>query len=120
VPRAKVALLFSSCGPSNENRLVDDYMERGRQSLSPIASHAVLAKIVGKLRTFDALKSWWQRSNFAILSDEAHGSDRSFGAENRADGFRMSLRSNDVGGLYINVSSPCVCPKGTTDNGRSG
>jgi hypothetical protein len=32
--------------------------------------------------------------------------------ENNRDGFRLALQSNDVGGLYLTASSPCVWPNG--------
>lgn len=64
---------------------------------------------------FDAMRSWWAGNGFVVSSDKANGSDRIAGAEQKVDGFGMSLRSNNAGGLFVNVSSPCVWPKGTPE-----
>jgi hypothetical protein len=66
-------------------------------------------------RYFDALRQWWQGHDFAQAFDKGNGGGRLLGGENRADGFRMSLQSNDVGGLYLTVASPCVWPNGTPE-----
>jgi predicted small lipoprotein YifL len=105
-------------------KLEDPYVERNGDCSDPSdngPTNRVLAARSNQItgldpatypQQFDSLRHWWESNNFAILSDEARGPDRTLGAENRADGFRMSLRSNDAGGLHINVSSPCVWPKG--------
>jgi hypothetical protein len=64
---------------------------------------------------FDSLRQWWANHGFTQTFDKGSGGGRLLGAENRADGFRMSLQSNDVGGLYLTVASPCVWPNGTPE-----
>ncbi|MEV6911707.1 hypothetical protein [Amycolatopsis sp. NPDC051071] len=65
---------------------------------------------------FEAIQAWWGQNGFAVSTDSARGADRTVAAENKADGFTMSLRSNNVGQLYLNTSSPCVWRNGTPES----
>jgi hypothetical protein len=64
---------------------------------------------------FEAIRTWWERNGFVVSNDSARGADRTVAAENKADGFTMSLRSNNAGELYLNTSAPCVWPNGTPE-----
>jgi hypothetical protein len=66
-------------------------------------------------RYFDALRQWWQSHGFTQAFDKGTGGGRLLDGESPSDGFRMSLQSNDVGGLYLTVASPCVWPNGTPE-----
>lgn len=63
-------------------------------------------------RYIDDLERWWRDRNFTVLDDE-RPARQSVWVENNEDGFRMRVTANDVGGLYIVASSPCVWPDGT-------
>lgn len=65
---------------------------------------------------FEAIRAWWGKNGFIVSTDSARGADRTVAAENKADGFTMSLRSNNVGQLYLNTSSPCVWRNGTPES----
>jgi hypothetical protein len=62
---------------------------------------------------FDAVKAWWHSHNFRVL-DNTPPTEFLWG-ENNADAFRMTLKSNDLGELYIIATSPCVWPNGTPE-----
>jgi hypothetical protein len=62
---------------------------------------------------FDAVKTWWQSHNFRVL-DNTPPTEFLLG-EHNADGFRMTLKSNDGGELFIVSTSPCIWPNGTPE-----
>lgn len=64
---------------------------------------------------FEAMRAWWMRNGFTPSRDAARGTDRDLGAMNGANGFGMSLTSNDSGELFLDVSSPCVWRNGTPE-----
>lgn len=64
-------------------------------------------------RYFDMLRGWWQRNDFRVLDNSRTGVSQYLWVENKRDGFRLALQSNDGGGLFLASSSPCVWPHGT-------
>lgn len=62
---------------------------------------------------FDALKSWWEANNFTVLKDDRRPDREFLWVENNEDGFRMTLKANDLREMYLYASSPCVWPDGT-------
>ncbi|GAB3487822.1 hypothetical protein [Amycolatopsis cihanbeyliensis] len=123
------------------NRLVDDYMERGRRAISPDARltddfrkdsmacddptdrgpkgrvfatrDAEVAGIpnASTRENFTALRTWWKENSFRVTTDNG----QAIYGEHTDNGFRMSLESNDEGKIYLGVSSPCVWPDGTPE-----
>jgi hypothetical protein len=65
-------------------------------------------------RYFDSLRTWWKGHGYVLGSDKGNASGHLLNGES-ADGFIMALQSNDVGGLYLSVASPCVWPNGTPE-----
>jgi hypothetical protein len=61
---------------------------------------------------FDTIKQWWETHNYQILAD-SRPKAMYLWAENKNDSFRISVKSNDVGGFYVISTSPCVWPQGT-------
>jgi hypothetical protein len=64
-------------------------------------------------RYFELLRKWFERNGFRVLANDRQGVSQYLWVENNRDGFRLALQSNDVGGLYLTASSPCVWPNGT-------
>ncbi len=62
---------------------------------------------------FESLREWGQRHNFRVL-DNADQPDF-LALESDVDGFRVSLKYNDLGEMYLGGSSPCVWPSGTPE-----
>ncbi|SDZ45491.1 hypothetical protein SAMN05421504_11814 [Amycolatopsis xylanica] len=62
---------------------------------------------------FDAIRAFWARSGFEVNDEEAP--NRYLGGVNKANGFTMALKSNDLGEVYLKVSSPCVWRNGTPE-----
>lgn len=60
------------------------------------------------------LERWWREHNFRILDDERPKRE-SIWVENKNDGFRMRVKTNDVGELFMIASSPCVWENGTPE-----
>ncbi|MPZ85687.1 MAG: hypothetical protein GEV28_37035 [Actinophytocola sp.] len=60
------------------------------------------------------LEHWWLDHNFRVLDDE-RPTYESIWVENNDDGFRMRIQANDVGGLYLIATSPCVWQNGTPE-----
>jgi hypothetical protein len=60
------------------------------------------------------LERWWRDHDFRVLDDE-RPTYQSIWVENNEDGFRMRIEANDVGGLYLVATSPCVWPDGTPE-----
>lgn len=60
---------------------------------------------------FDTLREWWLANGFVVLDNEPEY--EFLEVENTADGFRMTLKANRHGNLYLIASSPCVWPEGT-------
>jgi hypothetical protein len=58
-------------------------------------------------RYFDTMVRWWEDNGFEVLRD-LRPARHYVWAENKADGFRMSLRDNDSGELLLGAESPCV------------
>jgi hypothetical protein len=63
-------------------------------------------------QVFDSLLEWWQHNGFHVLDNDRRGQARFLWVENDRDGFRLTLQSNNVGGLFLIASSPCVWPNG--------
>lgn len=61
---------------------------------------------------FATIKQWWETHDYQILAD-SRPKDMYLGAENKNDGFRISVKSNDLSGFYVTSTSPCVWPQGT-------
>ncbi|KAA2250120.1 hypothetical protein F0L68_38915 [Solihabitans fulvus] len=61
---------------------------------------------------FDALRTWWEANDFRVLADERPANPYLW-VEHTGDGFRLALKANDLGELYLTGSSPCVWPDGT-------
>jgi hypothetical protein len=65
-------------------------------------------------QVFDHLRTWWKAHDFRILDNKHLSTSAMFlSMESNDDGFEMVLQSNDVGGLYLIGSSPCVPPSVT-------
>lgn len=60
---------------------------------------------------FDTLRRWWERSNFRVLDNNPQY--EFLWVENNDDGFRMTVKANPEGHLYLIAASPCVWPNGT-------
>ena len=60
------------------------------------------------------LERWWRDHDFRVLDDERPARE-SIWVENTHDGFRMRVKANDVGELFIIATSPCVWPNGTPE-----
>ncbi len=60
----------------------------------------------------DALKKWWIGHDFRVLED-ARPKISYVWVENNGDGFRMAVKTNDRGEMYLIATSPCVWPNGT-------
>jgi hypothetical protein len=60
------------------------------------------------------LERWWRDHNFRILDDERPKRE-SIWVENNDDGFRMRIKSNKLGELFMIATSPCVWPNGTPE-----
>lgn len=58
-------------------------------------------------RPFDTMVRWWRNQNFEVLRDLRPKRPYVW-VESEADGFRMSLRDNEQGGLLLVAESPCV------------
>lgn len=61
---------------------------------------------------FDEVLDWWTHNGFRLL-DDSRPAEMYVWVENEADGFRMTLKANDLGQLYLTSTSPCVWPDGT-------
>jgi hypothetical protein len=65
-------------------------------------------------QAFDLLLNWWTANDFAVLADLRP--DKMYvWVENRADGFRMAAKANDLGKLYLISNAPCVWPNGVPE-----
>jgi hypothetical protein len=62
----------------------------------------------------DQLERWWRDHNFRILDDERPKRE-SIWVEHAEDRFRMRVKTNDAGELYLISTSPCVWPNGTPE-----
>lgn len=62
---------------------------------------------------FDTLRTWWEGNDFAVLKDDRRAGREFLWVENKQDSFRMTLKANDLGEMYLIASSPCVWPDGT-------
>lgn len=60
---------------------------------------------------FAALRKWWERHNYRVLKDTP--ANEYLWVGHNPDGFRMTLKSNDLGELFLISTSPCVWPNGT-------
>ncbi len=58
-------------------------------------------------RPFDAMVRWWEAHDFEVL-DDLRPERHYVWVESPVDGFRMSLRDNEKGGLLLGAESPCV------------
>jgi hypothetical protein len=58
------------------------------------------------------LVRWWQDHDFVIQIDKRPG-ENWVSAENRTDGFSMSVQESSQGDLSLGATSPCVWPNGT-------
>jgi hypothetical protein len=56
---------------------------------------------------FDTMLRWWQKHDFELL-DDLRPERHYLWVENKADGFRMSLRDNTKGELLLGAESPCL------------
>jgi hypothetical protein len=61
---------------------------------------------------FNDLKQWWERNNFHVLRD-ARPKRMFLWVQNNSDGFNMTVKSNDLGEMYLIATSTCVWPNGT-------
>lgn len=61
--------------------------------------------------SFDALRGWWQSHNFRVLDNNPP--NEFLWVENNGDAFRMTLKANSAGELFVIATSPCVWPDGT-------
>lgn len=62
---------------------------------------------------FDTLRDWWQAHDFRVLDNEPKY--EFLWVENNTDSFRMTLKANDQGHLFLISASPCVWPNGTPE-----
>ncbi|MGW7538241.1 hypothetical protein [Amycolatopsis sp. NPDC054798] len=60
---------------------------------------------------FDALRAWWQSHGFRVLDNTPP--NEFLWVENTSDAFRMTLKANSDGELFVIATSPCVWPDGT-------
>lgn len=60
----------------------------------------------------ETLAQWWRDNNFRILDDDRPARE-SIWVENTEDGFRMRVKANNAGRLFLIATSPCVWPDGT-------
>lgn len=58
-------------------------------------------------RLFDTMVRWWESNDFEVL-DDLRPERRYVWVESPVDGFRMSLRDNEKGGLLLGAESPCI------------
>lgn len=58
-------------------------------------------------KQFDTMLKWWEAHDFALL-DDLRPERHYIWVRNNADGFRMSLRTNDNGELELGAESPCL------------
>jgi hypothetical protein len=56
---------------------------------------------------FDTMLRWWQAHDFELL-DDLRPERHYVWVQNKADGFRMSLRDNTKGELLLGAESPCL------------
>lgn len=61
---------------------------------------------------FETLKSWWQWNNFRVLDNNPQY--EFLRVENNDDSFRMTLKSNPKGELYLIAASPLRMARGHT------
>jgi hypothetical protein len=75
-------------------------VERGYRldGLDSVPVHAVFA----------AMRGWWSRNGFRIVSDNAHEPEYQFILVINKSRFRMGVHHNEHGEFYLGVSSPCV------------
>lgn len=59
---------------------------------------------------FQNMRSLLEKIGFTITDDQK---GEFLGAKNNVDGFTMGLQANNVGEVYLKVSSPCVWRNGT-------
>lgn len=59
---------------------------------------------------FQNMRSLWEKIGFTVTDDQK---GEFLGAKNTVDGFTMGLQANNVGEVYLKVSSPCVWRNGT-------
>lgn len=59
---------------------------------------------------FSMLREWWTHHDYRIL--ENRGNEYLW-VEHNSDGFRLTLKSNKDGEIYLISTSPCVWPNGT-------
>lgn len=62
---------------------------------------------------FDTLRVWWEDNNFRILDNDPKY--EFLWVENNDDGFRMTLKANDQGHMFLISASPCVWRNGTPE-----
>lgn len=90
----------------------DDHGPLGRKTAS--RNYQVLGLDSGKIpQYFDTLRAWWERNGFRILDNNPRY--EFLWVENNADGFRMTLKANENGAIFLIASSPCVWPNGTPE-----
>jgi hypothetical protein len=61
---------------------------------------------------FDRLERWATGHGFHVVTDKRQPY-MLLEVENPADGFSVTMQSNDLGELYLGATSPCVWPDGT-------
>ncbi|MBP2476577.1 hypothetical protein JOF53_005449 [Crossiella equi] len=91
--------LPSDSGPKGRVSAALDYEIQGL----PMADFRVV---------FDKVVDYWTRNGYTVLADQ-RPSHWYVWVQSAPEEFRLALNGNDVGGLYLGGSSPCVWPKGT-------
>lgn len=61
---------------------------------------------------FEKFKNWWPTHGYRVLKYTPNYYLR---VERNTDGFRMTLKANDEGWLFLTSTSPCVWPNGTPE-----
>jgi hypothetical protein len=112
-PRARLEVLYGSDGSACDDPT--DNGPRGRV----IASRSYWLRDIPAEKNEEyvtAIVHWWTEHDFGILTDD-RPNDVYVWAENRRDGFRMSVQQTATGPpqLSLGATSPCVWPNGTPE-----